>query len=92
MRKGGQMIYMIYGALGVLGVLALLGGGFAAGWVGRRLWQTRNDRGAAEERSEEERRAVQEEQKAFEGMLSYNTDIAYGITSLPEENMGGEHE
>lgn len=84
------MIYMIYGALGVLGVLALLGGGFAAGWMGRRVWQTHSSRRAAEEKSEEERRAAREEQKAFEGMLNYNTAIAYGIESTPEEFLGGE--
>ena len=82
------MIWMIYGALGALSVLALLGAGFAAGWAGHRLWRERLCVGGGEG-SEGERLAALAEQAAFEGMLHYNTDTAYGVASACG-GIGGE--
>lgn len=84
------MIWILYGALGALGVLALLGAGFAAGWMGHRLWWERVRTGGGAESGEGERLAALAEQAAFEGMLHYNTDTAYGVVSSYENAAGGE--
>ena len=83
------MIWFFYGALGALVVLALLGAGFTAGWTVRRLWGERGCAGGKDEDGEGERLAALAEQAAFEGMLHYNTDTAYGVVS-PCELVGGE--
>lgn len=74
------MIYVLYGALGVIGVIVLLGVGILCGWKGHIAWQAHTRKAVSEEASEEERRQLQAQQKAFEGMLNYNTEMAYGCT------------
>ncbi len=81
------MIAVLYGALGALSVLALLSLGAAIGWKARSLQEMR--RGVAEE-SDEEKRRFMEEQSAFENMLHYNIDTAYGRDRDLEELLGGE--
>lgn len=85
------MIYVLYGALGTLGVLALIALGFLAGWKARVSWQKHTRRAVAEEASEDERRAILAEQKAFEGMLNYSTETAYGLNISLEELAGGDN-
>lgn len=84
------MIYVLYGAAGTLGVLALMALGFLAGWKSRIAWQAHTRRAVAEEANDEERRAILAEQRAFEGMLNYNADTAYGLNVSLEELAGGE--
>lgn len=72
------MEYILYGALGVVAVLALLAGGFAAGWRAHTLWRVYTRKEAAREATEEERKSLAAEQRAFETMLNYNLDAAYG--------------
>ena len=73
------MIYLIYGVGGVLLALGLLVLGFAAGWKGRAAWQEHTKRAVVQEATEEEKRQLEAEQKAFAGLLNYNTETAYGM-------------
>lgn len=84
------MIYVLYGALGVLLVLALVAAGFVGGWSAARAWMRHTKRAAAAEASEEERRALIQEQKAFETMLNYNSDRAYGLVTELDDLVGGD--
>lgn len=72
------MSYVLYGAGGVLLALALLLSGAVAGWKARGAWIDHTRKAVAEEVSEEEKRRLKAEQQAFDGMLNYNADIAYG--------------
>ena len=76
------MIELIYGAVGTLAVLGLLAGGFFIGWKANQSFTKYSRARAAEEATEEQRRQFVAQQQAFENMLSYNVDTAYG--------MGGE--
>ncbi len=73
------MEYLIYGALGTLTVLGLLTLGVFIGWKANNAFRKHSNRVAAEEASEEERRQLIAEQRAFESMLNYNPDTAYGM-------------
>ena len=73
------MVYVLYGAGGMLLALGLLALGALAGWKGRGAWQERTRQAAAKEATEEEKRLLEEEQKAFHGMLNYNAEMAYRI-------------
>lgn len=73
------MIYLIYGAVGTLAVLGLLAGGFFIGWKANTAFVKNSRQRAAEEATEEQKRAVLAQQQAFENMLSYNVDTAYGL-------------
>lgn len=84
------MTYVLYGALGVLVVLGLLVAGAAIGWKARGAWQDHAKRVVAEEATEEERRQLIESQRAFEGMLNYNAEQAYGMSKSLEELAGGD--
>ena len=82
------MEYLVYGALGTLAVLALLTLGCFIGWKANTAFRQHSTRVAAEEASEEERRQLQAEQRAFENMLNYNQDTAYGLNKGLEEMVG----
>lgn len=83
------MMYAVYGAAGVLCVLALLALGFALGWKGRTVWDARARRAVDRESDERERRELREQQRAFEGMLNYSADTAYGMDGGLTEDMEG---
>ena len=84
------MMYVLYGAAGMLLVLALVAGGFAAGWQARKAWQAHTRKAADHEATEEERRAILAQQKAFESMLNYNAETAYGMAGGMEELRRGD--
>ena len=84
------MTYVLYGAAGMLVVLGLLALGGALGWRAHRVWQEHTRTAAAQEATEEERRQLAESQRAFEGMLHYNTEQAYGMHRGLAELAGGE--
>lgn len=84
------MTYVLYGALGTIGVLALMALGFWAGWKARIAWTEHTRQAAVSEATEEERRQLRAEQKAFEGMLNYNPETAYGMNITLEELVGGD--
>lgn len=72
------MTNMIYGAAGVLSVLLLLFIGAFIGWKVRIAYEKHNRKVLVEQLSEEERSRLIEDQRAFEDMLHYNIDMAYG--------------
>lgn len=81
----------IFGALGVLLALAVLGLGFFGGWRARGMWERRIRRKSREELTEQQRRELLAEQRAFGAMMNYNADVAYGLTpTLEDIAAGGE--
>ena len=86
------MQYVAYGALGVLFALGLLALGFFAGWRGRGMWLKHTAQAVKQEISEQERREFEAQQKAFDGLLSYNAEQAFGMNKSLEELVqeGGE--
>ncbi len=78
------MIWVLYGAAGAVCVLLLIAGGFAAGWAARGCIGARSAAPFATDRDEAEARAALAEQRAFEGMLHYNADTAYGGYAFEE--------
>ena len=79
------MMYVVYGALGVLFALGLLTAGAAIGWRGHVLWLRHTNRAVRHELSEQEKQAVEAQRKAFDGLMGYNADVAYGLNVGPEE-------
>ena len=73
------MEYLIFGAAGVLLVLAALAAGVVLGWKGRIAWQKHTRQAVAKESTEEERRELEAEQRAFSSLLNYNADMAYKV-------------
>ena len=85
------MIHVIYGAAGMLAVLVILAAGALLGWKGRGKWQERTRQAVDRETDERERREAAEQQKAFEGLLNYSMDTAYGLHDpLAELREGGK--
>lgn len=80
------MTYFLLGAAGTLAVLGLLSLGAFCGWKARERFTAK----AAQEVREEERRRVEEEQRAFGEMLNYNVNKAYGMTGGVENLFGGD--
>lgn len=76
------MIHLMYGAVGALSVLALLLLGGLAGWKANEVFNSRAKPCAAEDATEEQRRQLRLQQQAFEEMLHYNQDTAYGTNRL----------
>ena len=81
------MIEICCGALGALAVLAAFLLGAAAG---KRYCEIPVRGPAGSEESEEEKRMLHEEQQAFEDMLHYNRDTAYGLGDCGRGSLGGE--
>ena len=75
------MLNILFGALGVLLVLGLLALGFFLGWRARILWLTHTRREVTREISEKERMAFEAQQRAFDDLMSYNTETAYGMNT-----------
>ena len=82
------MINFIFGAVGALVVICLIGIGAVIGWQANNAFRRHSTRVAAEEASEEERRQLIADQRAFETMLNYNQDIAYGTVATVSEMEG----
>lgn len=75
------MSYLVYGAAGMLAVLMLLAAGAFLGWRANDACGRYSARRAAEEATEEQLRQLAAQQQAFESMLGYNQDTAYGLES-----------
>ena len=84
------MQYFVFGAVGAVSVMALLTIGVFIGWKANTAFRKHSSRVAAEEASEEERRQLIADQRAFETMLNYNQDTAYGLTKSLSEMVGDE--
>lgn len=81
------MTYVIYGAVGVIAVLLLLICGAFLGWKARIAWEKHNTKVIHEELTEEKRRQFLADQEAFEAMINYSPDTAYGLTPNTLENL-----
>lgn len=84
------MIYLLYGAVGVLAVLMLLLTGGFLGWKINDALRKYHGKRAAEEITQQQRRQLVAQQKAFEEMLGYNQDTAYGMAAGLEAIQGGD--
>lgn len=84
------MIYLIYGAGGMLVVLTAFFLGSLLGWKLREAFVAYHRRSAAQEVTQEQWRELAAQQQAFEEMLRYNQDTAYGITGSVEVMGGSE--
>jgi len=84
------MSYLVYGAAGMLAVLMLLAAGSVLGWWANDAFGRYSTRRAAEEATEEQVRQLAAQQQAFESMLSYNQDTAYGLNAGLSAVEGGE--
>lgn len=78
----------IFGAVGALAVIALVALGAFIGWKANNAFRAHSTRVAAEEASEEERLRMVADQRAFETMLNYNQDTAYGLSKGLDEMAG----
>ena len=85
------MIHLMYGAVGAFAVLVLLALGFLAGWQVNKILAAQK-RPAAEEVTEEQRRHLIAQQQAFEEMLHYNQDTAYGANQMLSGMGGADYE
>lgn len=85
------MIHLMYGAVGAFSVLTLLVLGFLAGWKANEVFAAQK-RPAAEEVTEEQRRHLLAQQQAFEEMLHYNQDTAYGANRILSGMGGADYE
>lgn len=86
------MIYLMYGAGGTLAVLAVFFLGGFLGWKLRAACSQYRTTREAQEVTQEQRRELAAQQQAFEEMLRYNQDTAYGIGAGVELLGGGERE
>lgn len=80
------MLNVLLGAAGTLAVLGLLFLGAFLGWKARERFQKET----VQELDEETCRRFEAEQQAFEDMLNYNIDTAYGLNSGVENLLGGD--
>ena len=84
------MMSLIYGAAGMLAVLGLLAVGVFLGWKATRMFDRYRTKRAEEEITQEQRRQLAAQQQAFEEMLRYNQDTAYGLTGVSTMQGGDE--
>jgi hypothetical protein len=74
-----MMTAILYGLFGALLALALLGGGFFLGWRAKTALIEKTRQTAAEHVTEQQKKQLEAENKAFSRMLNYNMDAAYGL-------------
>lgn len=80
------MTTFLYGCFGVLAVLALLCIGAFLGWKLRIAYDRHNRRVVQEGVTEEQLRQFRMDQEAFDAMMNYSTEVAYGLpTAKPKE-------
>lgn len=85
------MMYLIYGVGGMLAVLVLLVLGGYCGWKANEMFRHYSRRKTVEEWTQEQNRQLVAQQQAFEEMLRYNQDTAYGMANM-DVLQGGEAE
>ena len=81
------MEYVFFSALGALAAVALLGLTAAVGWAAGAA-RRHGGRGQARRTDQEEHRRLLAEQKAFEAVLSYSPETAYGLGGTETEGEG----
>lgn len=75
------MEHIVLGAIGVLVVLGLLVLGFSIGWRCRIMWTRHTTRAVKQELTEQERRDLIAQQRAFDSLMNYSAETAYGMTA-----------
>ena len=83
------MIYFVYGVLGMLFTIALFAGGVFLGWHLRIRFVHKTNAAVKSELSEKEKREAREAAKAFDTLVNYNPDVAYGINRRQDEEDKG---
>ena len=79
------MLNIVYGAVGVIAVLLLLLTGAIIGWRLHVAYLKHNTRVVRQELTEEERQKFRADQAAWEAMMNYSTEAAYGMQRSLEE-------
>lgn len=79
------MVYVAYGAIGVVAVLLLLLSGVLIGWKLRVAYDKHNVKVVQEQMTEEQKQDFLASQRAFEAMLNYNTEQAYGLNKTLDD-------
>ena len=74
----------IWGVLGMLATLLLLVGGFGIGWNCNNLYRKKTAAAVKQELSETEKRRIAEEAAAFDTLMNYSADMAYGLVKNEE--------
>lgn len=81
------MLNLLYGAIGTLGVLVLFAGGIFTGWRLHGAFIAHNHKVIREEMTEEQKQRFAADQAAWEAMMNYSTEAAYGLTTDPLEEL-----
>ena len=79
------MVFLIYGALGVLTVLLLFFGGAFLGWHLHTRYLAHNHKIIREELTDEQKRKFAADQAAWDAMMNYSVETAYGLNPTLEE-------
>ena len=79
------MTFVIYGAVGVLAVLLLLLGGAFLGWKLHVRYIAHNHKIIREELTDEQKRKFAADQAAWDAMMNYSVETAYGLNPTLEE-------
>ena len=82
------MAQFIYGAIGVIVALLLFSAGVLLGWKLNDSYRAHAKQTVAKELTEAERRRAKEDAEAFNTMMNYSSDVAYGIARLGEKDDG----
>ena len=78
------MTYFIYGVLGMLFTLVLFAGGVMTGWHLRIRYQSKTAAAVKTELSEQEKRRQREDAKAFDQLVNYSPELAYGLVKTDD--------
>ena len=73
------MTYFIYGVLGMLFTVALFAGGVFLGWHLRIRYTKKTQAVVREELTEQQKREAKEAAQAFDTLVNYNPEMAYGL-------------
>lgn len=73
------MSEFMYGVLGALLTVALFAGGVIAGWHIRIRYEDKTKAAVHTELSEQEKRRQKEDAQAFDQLVNYSPEMAYGL-------------
>lgn len=73
------MMTFFYGVLGMLLTLVLFAGGVVLGWHLRIKYQDKTKAAVHFELSEQEKKRQKEDAQAFDQLVNYGPEIAYGL-------------
>ena len=79
------MTYFIYGVLGMLLTVALFTGGVFLGWHLRIRYTDKTKTAVRAELTEQQKREAKEAAQAFDTLVNYSPEMAYGLNRTPDE-------